>query len=572
MEFKDNDKPIFIQIADRICDEILAGIHKEQERLPSVRELASALEVNPNTVVRSFEVLESYKITYNKRGIGFYVQDGAIKTIRDMRKQYFVDEMLPKFFKEIDLLGIDISDIEKLYFKSKGIISTLLVLLITSLATISSVAQKVVTTYKIFDEINSTAWVHTQGAFEAADADNADCIIIHMNTYGGEVVYADSIRTKILNSAKPVYVFIDNNAASAGSLISIACDSIYMRKGANIGAASVVNQSGEKMPDKYQSYMRSTMRSTAEAHGFRAGDSTRWLRDPHIAEAMVDEFVHIEGVVDSGKILTFTADEAITNGFCEGKMNSLEEVAHHVAGNNCIIKPYEPSTADDIKGFLSSTTLRGILVLIIIGGIYFELQTPGVGFPLCASIAAAVLYFAPLYVDGLAANWEILVFLAGVALLAVEIFVIPGFGVTGVLGIICIVMGLSFSLLDNDGLDFSNVDGNDLLFAISMVSIAIMVATIGCLAAGHWFFKGERGKKSVLVLGTDQEGYVGTDTTANDLIGHEGTATTDLRPSGKINIDGKTLDAMSDGQFIAKGSKVIVVSATESQAVVTLKA
>jgi len=565
MEFKDNDKPIFIQIADRISDEILAGIHKEQERLPSVRELATKLEVNPNTVVRSFEILENNKITYNKRGIGFYVSEGATDRIREIRKQNFVDEMLPKFFKEIDLLGVEIGEIEKLYKKSKGILVTLLLVV---MSTILATAQKKVTTYKIFDEINSTAWVHTQGAFEAADNDKSDCIIIHMNTYGGEVVYADSIRTKILNSKKPVYVFIDNNAASAGSLISIACDSIYMRKGANIGAASVVDQSGEKMPDKYQSYMRSTMRSTAEAHGYRSDDTTRWLRDPHMAEAMVDEFVKIEGVVDSGRILTFTTDEAIANGFCEGKMNTIEEVAHHVAGNNCIIKPYEPSASDNIKGFLSSTALRGILVLIIIGGIYFELQTPGVGFPICASIVAAILYFAPLYIDGLAANWEICMFIIGVGLLAVEIFVIPGFGITGILGLICIVLGLSFSLLSNDGLDFSNVDSSDITIAICVVTLALVGALVGCIAAGHWLLKGERGKKSALVLSTDQDGYIGTDTTANELIGQEGTALTDLRPSGKISIDGKTLDAMSDGMFIAKGSRIKILSATEGQAVV----
>ena len=119
----------------------------------------------------------------------------------------------------------------------------------------------------IFSNINSTTWVHTQRAFAEAKDLNAEVIVIHLNTYGGEVVFADSIRTKILNSAIPVHVFIDNNAASAGALISIACKKIYMRPGTNIGAATVVNQTGEEMPDKFQSYMRSTIRATAEAHG-----------------------------------------------------------------------------------------------------------------------------------------------------------------------------------------------------------------------------------------------------------------------------------------------------------------
>lgn len=172
----------------------------------------------------------------------------------------------------------------------------------------------------IFDEINSTTWVYTQRGFEEANDLKADAIIVHLNTYGGEVVFADSIRTKILNSTIPVHVFIDNNAASAGALISIACDKIFMRKGANIGAATVVNQTGEQMPDKYQSYMRSTIRATAEAHGKDTtvvkGDTiTKWVRDPRIAEAMVDQRIIVPGLVDSTQVLTFTTLEAIKRGF-----------------------------------------------------------------------------------------------------------------------------------------------------------------------------------------------------------------------------------------------------------------
>lgn len=432
--------------------------------------------------------------------------------------------------------------------------------------------QKKVLTYDIMDEINSTTWVHTQEAFEKAEKEGADCVVLHMNTYGGEVVYADSIRTKILNSKKPVYVFIDNNAASAGSLISIACDSIYMRKGANIGAASVVNQTGEKMPDKYQSYMRSTMRSTAESHGKRLDDSTRWHRDPRMAEAMVDEFIAIAGIVDSGKILTMTTEEAIKNGYCEGKMNTVEEVAHHVAGSDCIITKYEPTMVDDLKGWLGGTALRGILVLIIIGGIYFELQSPGIGFPSIAAVIAAVLYFAPLWFDGLAASWEIWLFVAGIVLMAIELFVVPGFGITGVAGIICMILGLSLGLVNNDGLDFSNVKPGEMTYAITLTTVSLILGLIGVLVASSYYFKGEKGKKSIVVLSTDQQGYVGTDMTATEMVGKEGIALTDLRPSGKVEVESKTLDAISERGFIEKGSVIIVKETSEGQAVVGLKA
>jgi len=165
--------------------------------------------------------------------------------------------------------------------------------------------QKLVYEFNIMQNIAPAVWRQTKQAFDEADSLKADLILIHMNTYGGTVVDADSIRTRILNSKIPVVVFVDNNAASAGALISIACDRIYMRTGASFGAATVVNQTGEKMPDKYQSYMRATMRATAEAHGkdtiINGQDTTfRWKRDPLIAEAMVDERVYIPGVIDTG--------------------------------------------------------------------------------------------------------------------------------------------------------------------------------------------------------------------------------------------------------------------------------
>ena len=121
--------------------------------------------------------------------------------------------------------------------------------------------------FSIKEEIAPPAWRVTQKSINEAQMLKADCIVLHMNTYGGLVDAADSIRTKILNCPIPVYVFIDDNAASAGALIALACDKIYMRKGGKIGAATVVNATGEAMPDKYQAYMRATMRATAESHG-----------------------------------------------------------------------------------------------------------------------------------------------------------------------------------------------------------------------------------------------------------------------------------------------------------------
>ena len=145
-------------------------------------------------------------------------------------------------------------------------------------------------------------------------------IIIEMDTYGGALNDADDIRTRILDFDKPIYSWINKDAASAGALISIACDSIYMSSGASIGAATVVTADGSAAPDKYQSYMRSIMRSTAEAKN----------RDPNIAEAMVDQDVKIDSLSQEGKVITFSTSEAIKNGFCEAEINSIDELMNHL--------------------------------------------------------------------------------------------------------------------------------------------------------------------------------------------------------------------------------------------------
>jgi len=420
--------------------------------------------------------------------------------------------------------------------------------------------------FDIKQDIGPPVWRQTKDAFEEATEWDADIFLIHMNTYGGMVVHADSIRTAILNSETPVYVYIDNNAASAGALISIACDGIYMRTGANIGAATVVNQTGEAMPDKYQSYMRSTMRATAESHGkdtlIQNGDTIiKWKRDPQIAEAMVDPRTYIENVIDTGKVLTFTPNEAIKNGYCEGIANSVEEVLNKLEFKEYVIKKYEPSGVEKLIDFMLNPMLQGLLIMIIIGGIYFELQSPGVGFPLMAAIVAAVLYFSPLYLDGLAANWEIIIFIIGVALLGVEIFVIPGFGVAGVSGIILIISGLSLSLIDNVNFNFEPRHVKALLGAILLVTFSMLTSIILSINLSKRLFAGSGflGRLALKAEGKIEEGYIGVDMSAKTLIGRKGIATTVLRPSGKVMIDDEIYDAKSEDGFIDKDTEVVVL-------------
>ena len=429
--------------------------------------------------------------------------------------------------------------------------------------------EPVVYKINIDTEINPTSRIFLTNGLKEAKALNADQVLLHLNTYGGAVVDADSMRSAILYSSIPVSVFIDNNAASAGALISVACKKIYMRRGANIGAATVVNETGEPMPDKYQSYMRSTIRATAEAHGkdtIISGNDTlyKWIRDPHIAEAMVDGSIYIPNVIDSGKVLTLTAQEALKLGFCDGIAETVDEVIQkYMNYPEYKLVEYKPSAYDKIKGFLMNPAFQAILIMIIIAGIYFEMQSPGVGFPLIAAITAGILYFAPLYIDGLVQYWEIIIFIIGLILIGLEIFVIPGFGIAGISGVVLIVTGLCFALLDNDGFTFKEIQAPDLSRSILTVLSGTVLGFIAMIYLSSKI--GSKGLLRKIALTADLETSTSIDVEVKTLVGFEGEAMTVLRPSGKININNEIYDAVSETGFIEKGTKIKVNKVENAQ-------
>jgi membrane-bound serine protease (ClpP class) len=407
---------------------------------------------------------------------------------------------------------------------------------------------------EILEEIAPGAWRTVQNGIKEAEDLQVDWVVLRINTYGGQVDVADSIRTRLLNTPLRSIAFIDNNAASAGALISIACDSIYMRQSASMGAATVVNQTGEVVPDKYQSYMRAIMRATASTNG----------RNPRIAEAMVDPSVSIPGVIDSGKVLTFTSDEAIANGFCEGKAENLEEVLR-LAGIN---QPYrivkqEITSTDRMISWLIHPAVSSILILLILGGLYFELQSPGIGFPLAVSIGAALLYFAPLYLEGLAANWEILLFLAGIILLAVEIFILPGFGVAGAVGIVFMVFALVSSLVGNVGFDYELPEargGLGLMQAMVVVMLPVVLAFTALVVWGQSLLNTRAFRRLVRI---DPPPSTQTAPALGGKLpiplGTEGVALTDLRPVGRVSFDGINYEARARFGYIEKGERVRLV-------------
>ena len=397
---------------------------------------------------------------------------------------------------------------------------------------------------------------------------HADLVVIRMNTYGGLVNVADSIRTMILNYPTPIWAYIDNQAASAGALIALAADRIYMHPGGSIGAASVVDQNGQPMPDKFQSFMRATMRATAESHGqvierIENGDTIRrWWRDPQTAEAMVGRTVADSTTVN---VLTFTASEAVKNHFSEGTASSLEETLAQGGVETYTLTEYRPTTLDRLLAWLMNPVVQGIFVMMIVGGIYFELQSPGIGFALVVAILGAVLYFAPLYLEGVAQNWELILFIIGLVLLAVEIFVLPGFGIAGVAGIVAVILGLSFAAIDNDllrHLPTGEITVGWILQPILVVIIAATAALIGGLLLSKRFLTGTTPLQRKVVLTAEmapEQGYVSHPQVASELIGKTAEVAAVLRPSGRVIIDGIYYDAIAEeGQFIPRGKQVII--------------
>ncbi len=397
-----------------------------------------------------------------------------------------------------------------------------------------------------------------RGVSAAEQDENAVGVILHMDTFGGLVDAADKIRKRLLAASVPVVTFIDVNAASAGALISFASDSIFMAPGGSIGAATVVDGTGEKAEEKMQSYMRGLMRSTAEARGY----------DPRIAEAMVDERIEIEGIIAEGELLTLSASEALKYGVSSATLRSLREVAAWMGWEEAELFNMDELWQESVIRFFASPLLQSLLLLMMLGGLYFELQSPGVGFAGGIAALGALLFFLPLYIMGLAQIWEILLVMLGIALILVELFVLPGFGIAGVSGVILVLFGLFASMVGNVGFNFPTFEQMRVemwtLTASLVIGIAFIASTI------RYVMKTPLFGRLVLTKTTDRaSGYTSYEN-KDALMGQVGTTLTPLRLSGTARFGDRRVDVISDGSFIQKDKQVRVIATDAGRVVVTL--
>ena len=385
-----------------------------------------------------------------------------------------------------------------------------------------------------------------------AEKEQAEGIIFHIDTPGGRIDSAVDIKDTILNAHVPTVAFIDKNAISAGALISLACDSIYMSTGASIGAATAVDLQGQKASEKIISYFRAQMRATAEANG----------RRPDIAEAMVDEELAIEGVIAKGMLLTLTYTEALKFGISDGTVETIDEVLGILGRKGAPVVRAEPNWAENVVRFLTHPIVSSLLMSIGFLGLIIELKTPGWGIGGTVALIALALFFGSHYIVRLAGVGELLLFTAGIVLLILELFVLPGFGIAGVSGIGLILVSLYLSLVGR----IPQVD--DFTRAAYTFGLAFVIGVAGIVILLRILPRTPLYKKLILAtVENTKQGFTSAETFA-DIVGAHGIALSDLHPAGKAEINGRRLDVVTEGGFIEKETPVVVTEVHGSKIVV----
>ncbi|UCH66909.1 MAG: nodulation protein NfeD [Ignavibacterium sp.] len=418
--------------------------------------------------------------------------------------------------------------------------------LIFILFSASVLAQKNVYVANIEDEIDLGLAPYVKRVVSNAEKNDADAIVFKINTFGGRVDAATQIKDAIISTEILTIAYINNRAISAGSLIALSCKKIAMAPGSSIGATTVVDQTGQKQAEKYQSYMRSEMRATAERNGRRTD----------IAEGMVDERVVVPGLVDSTQLITLTSEEALQYDITDTVVNNINEVLAAFDLGGAKTHSIEQNWAEGVVRFLNNAIISSILIMIGFFGLLAEIKSPGWGVPGTAGLIALALFFGSAYILDLASAIEIIMFVLGVALILIEVFVIPGFGIAGVSGIILIIASLFLSLIGSDPvLDFEGVS-----VAIIQLSVALVGAIVLVFIMAKYLPKTNIFKKFVLSDAEKTNKGFSSHGTSKDLIGAEGIALTDLRPSGTAEIKGKKVDVVTESEYVEKGQRLKVIT------------
>lgn len=381
-------------------------------------------------------------------------------------------------------------------------------------------------------------------SIQLAEEAGAAAIVLDIETPGGRVDAAQRIVRALQNTKIPTYAFVNLHAFSAGALIALATDGIYMRKGSVIGAATPITGAGEKAPEKIVSAMRSEMRALAQARGL----------DPRVAEGMVDESLDIPGIKPKGQLLTLTDQEAIRLGYAR-PAEDWNAVKAALALGGRPEEEMEVNWAENVVRFFTHPMVAPLLLSIGFLGLMMEFKMPGFGLPGAAGLICLGLFFGSHYLVGLAGIEEILLPALGIVLIVIEAFVVPGFGLFGIGGILSIMASIYLSLVSSlsTQADFST--------AAAILSVVVIVVLVAAWAVVRTLPRSGRFSKSGLMLGdatSKETGYISA-TVRDELVGIMGVALTDLRPSGAAQFGEERLDVVADSEFITAGTPVKVV-------------
>jgi membrane-bound serine protease (ClpP class) len=379
---------------------------------------------------------------------------------------------------------------------------------------------------------------------EATEA-GARAVVLDIDTPGGRVDAAERIADAVRDTDMPVYALVNRRAFSAGALISLATREIFMLPGSVIGAATPVDGTGTKAPEKIVSAMRSEMRALAEARGL----------DPRVAEAMVDEAIELEGVTVAGSLLTLTTAEAVGLGYAV-EVASFDAMLDAIGATGAEVHTMGVNWAEQIVRFLSHPVVSPFLLSLGFLGLIIEIKTPGFGVGGAIGILALGAFFGSHLILGLAGWEDLLIFGIGVVLIAVEIFLIPGFGIAGLLGIAGIVGGLFLSLLGG----YPTVP--DLAQAGGVITTAFLVALITAWALLRRLPGSRRlAERGIFLLSrTSRETGYTSQTMRPELVGTEGIALTDLRPTGVGLFGDEHVDVVSDSGWVEEGTPIRILA------------
>jgi membrane-bound serine protease (ClpP class) len=379
-------------------------------------------------------------------------------------------------------------------------------------------------------------------ALQEATESGARFAVLDINTPGGRVDAAWQIVDAVQDAGLPVYAFVDR-ALSAGAMIALSTDAIYMRPGATMGAATPILGSGEKASEKMVSAMRSEFRALAEARGL----------DPRIAEAMVDETIEVPGIVAAGELLTLTADEAVEVGYASAIYEDLDAVLAAQEASGATVVSTTVNWAEMIVRFLTNPVVAPLLLSLGFLGLLFEVKTPGFGFGGAAGLIGLGLFFGAHLIVGLA-GWEELILIGvGLVLIGLEVFVIPGFGLAGALGIVGVGSGLILSMLGR----FPTLMDMGTAFTVVVVAM-VLTGAFAYAFLRHLKWTRKFGGIFLRSATTKEAGYISGDVRA-DLVGQIGLAATSLRPAGVGVFGNDRMDVVSEGPWVEEGSKIEVI-------------